>query len=99
MEGFLKADIFFFVTTIAVIFVSIVLVVALVYLVKILRDFLYVSHKVKTESDEIIKDVEAFRGEIKKRSSSWVDLLAFFFNLFKIKKKGRKGKQVNNNDL
>ncbi len=86
----MKADIFFFVTTIAVIFVSVALVVVLVYLIKILRDALYVSHKVKTESDEIIKDVEVFRGEIKKRSLNWTGLLAFFKELFRINKGGRK---------
>ncbi len=95
MEGFLKADIFFFVTTIAVIFVSVALVVVLVYLIKILRDFLYVSKKVKDESDKIIRDVDEFRGEFKKRSGSWAEIIAFFSKLFKIKKKAEKSKNQN----
>ena len=69
METLLKADIFFFVTTIVVIVLSIVIAVALVYVVRILRDILHVTRNVRDESDKIVADVDEFRSDMKKQGT------------------------------
>ena len=67
MEEVLKSDVFFFVTSISVIVLSLVLLVALYYLIKILRDVKDISHTVKKESELIASDVDAVRRSIKRK--------------------------------
>ena len=68
MEEVLKSDVFFFITSTAVVVLSLVLLVALYYLIKILRDVKDISHTVKRESELILSDVDAVRRSIKKKS-------------------------------
>jgi len=67
MEAVLKSDVFFFITSTAVIVLSVVLLVALYYLIKILRDVKEISRTVKKESELIVADVDAVRRNIKKK--------------------------------
>jgi len=67
MEAILKSDIFFFITSIVVIVLSAVLLVALYYLIKILRDVKEISKIVKNESGLIVKDIDDARKGIKKK--------------------------------
>jgi Na+-transporting NADH:ubiquinone oxidoreductase subunit NqrC len=85
MQTLIHADIFFFVTTIAVILVAFVAVIILIYIVIILKDIRELSRTIKKEGEEIIQDVHIFREEVKeeakytmKNSSSTT---AAFFNL------------------
>lgn len=85
MQTLIHADIFFFVTTIAVILVTLVAVIVLIYTVIILKDIRELSRTIKKEGEEIIGDVHVFRQEVKeeakysmKNNSSTV---AAFFNL------------------
>lgn len=66
MNSLIKADIFFFVSTIALVVISIGIAIALVYLIRILRNVKDVSEKVKEEGTEIVNDVRAFRSDVKK---------------------------------
>lgn len=77
----LKSDIFFFVTTIAVIVIGVLLLIALIYTIKILRDIKHVSRAVKEESDKIIEEVENVR-------TGFLSKIVAFFN--PIKKTKRK---------
>jgi len=58
MDTLIHADIFFFVSTIALIFISLGIIVALIYIIKILRNVSDVSSKVKDESTEILSDIK-----------------------------------------
>lgn len=80
METLLKADIFFFISTIAVIVLVIVFTVLLVYLILILRNIFYISNLIKKESNEVVKDISDFRssvrveaGKLKKDANSLSD--------------------------
>jgi hypothetical protein len=84
MTSIIKSDIFFFITTIAVIIVTIGVVVALVYLVQILRDMRDLSRKAKDEGGKIIDGVSAYREEIYRRGFQINDLLSVF-NFFRKK--------------
>ena len=94
MGTLLKADVFFFVTTIAVVCVGIILAVALIYTIRILRDILYVVHLAKQESTLVKDDIDAFRGQLKERGTKlnkFVEMiLAFVLIGQKLKKKSKK---------
>ena len=63
MEPIVKSDIFFFITAIAVIGLSAVVAIALVYAIRILRNVEHISKIVRDESDLIVKDVSRLREE------------------------------------
>ncbi len=64
METLLKADIFFFVTTIAVIF----FIVLLIYLILILKNIFHISKLVKKESENVVKDISDLRGSVREEA-------------------------------
>jgi hypothetical protein len=66
MDELAKSDIFFVVTTFAVIIVTIVIVVAAVYVVKILKTVKYISDRAKQETDMMAEDIADLRSELKK---------------------------------
>lgn len=65
MESFVHADIFFVVTTVAVILVAAVLVVVLVYVVRIVRDTEHLIGRIRKEGDEVMDDVHTLRHGMK----------------------------------
>ena len=67
MEELVKADIFFFITSIFVVIISVVLLAALYYLIRILRDVKEISKNVNNESQLIIKDIGNVRKGIKNK--------------------------------
>jgi hypothetical protein len=81
METVMKADIFFVVTTVAVALVAVAMLIALVYIIRILRDVTYISKKVKEESDGIISDVRELRASIKSQGVKIGPLAAFLGKL------------------
>jgi hypothetical protein len=85
MQTLIHADIFFFITTIAVILVTLVSVIVLVYIVIILKDVRELSRTIKKEGEEIIQDVHVFREEIKEEAKYTMknnpSTVAAFFNL------------------
>lgn len=91
MQDILKMDVFFVITSVSVIVVAVGLVVALFYLIRILRNVRYVSDKVRIESDEILKDVDLLRQEIKEKGFKMSGILS----LFSFFNKKRKNKKVN----
>ena len=61
MDSIVKSEIFFFITSIAVIVLSIGAAVVLVYAIRVLRDVDHVAKLVRDESDLIAKDVSELR--------------------------------------
>jgi hypothetical protein len=66
MQSIVHADIFFFVSTIALVVISAALLVALYYCVRILRDVREVVAEWKKVGLEVGQDVHKFRNRIKK---------------------------------
>jgi hypothetical protein len=87
METLIHADIFFFVTTVVLIVFSIGVIIALIYVIKILHNVFHVSVKVKEESDEILSDIKTLRGNVKSHGFSVKYIKAFISKVFKRKKK------------
>lgn len=65
MDDFLKMDLFFVVTTAVVFLVGLFALVALFYLVRILRSADHVMGNVRIESDTIREDIGILRTKIK----------------------------------
>jgi hypothetical protein len=61
METLAKADIFFVVTTAAIVFGAIALVIIAAYVVRILRDVKRISRVVKDETEGIAGDIDDLR--------------------------------------
>lgn len=65
MQEFIKADIFFFVTTAAVILVTAGVVIALYYAIRILRNVRNVSERVEAGSEALQEDLSELRLKVK----------------------------------
>ncbi len=65
MTEIIHADIFFFITAIAVIIIGIGGAIALYYAIFILRDMRVVAKKIRKASDELEQDFEDLRANIK----------------------------------
>ncbi len=78
MNTLIHADIFFFISTIALIVISLCVTVILVYAIIIIRDFSHIARKVKEESMEIIEDVRMVRGDMKRDGFRFTQLIRFF---------------------
>jgi membrane protein implicated in regulation of membrane protease activity len=83
MNTLVHADIFFFVTTIAVVVVAIALTVALVYLAKVLSDVKEITRQVKEETALFRGDIADLRTDIKREGFRLERLAMFARNLFK----------------
>lgn len=78
-ESLLKSDIFFFITTLAVIAVSLVLVISLVYIIRILDDLKVLSRKAKDEGEKILDDVRFIREGAEDNGVLFGRFLSSFF--------------------
>ncbi|HEY0908153.1 MAG TPA: hypothetical protein VGE35_02275 [Candidatus Paceibacterota bacterium] len=81
-ESLIHADIFFFISTIALVLISIGIAIALFYAIRILRDASEVSEKIRTESGEIVSDLKKLRANLRDEGIKWkhvVGLVRTFF--------------------
>lgn len=85
------ADLFFFITTLAVVVVSAIIIWVGILLIKVLRNIQYISHKARMESDRISDDVDSLRAGIKKEG---VTILHFFHSLGMLFSRPRKAKKT-----
>jgi hypothetical protein len=93
MEQFVKADIFFFITTLAVVVTSIVLTIAFVFIIQILRDVRYITKRIRKETDGLLEDVHDARNFVKKEVKQALDireLISGIMGMFVKKKRSRK---------
>ena len=89
MDTLLKADIFFFVTALAVVVIAAILAVVLVYLIRILRDVKSVSGRVKEQAELVSEDISDLRHKIRQKNWSWLDLCSSLLGGWR-RKKGRR---------
>ena len=87
----MKSDIFFFITSVSVVVISILLVILLVYGFQIVRDVRIFVRTVKDEGEEIVKDFRAGRMSVMEKGKSIVSVLSTFFR-YGAKHKERKKK-------
>ena len=83
MSTLVHADIFFFISTVALVIVSLFLATALFFVVKILRDVHAITSKVRKASDEIEEDFEHLRHVVKAqgyKARAMIELVIGFFS-------------------
>jgi hypothetical protein len=76
MSNVLQADIFFFVTTIAVVVVTIVVLVAGIFVIKTVRDIRKIVHTISEEATMIVQDVGEFREHIKGKAHAFSSFMS-----------------------
>ena len=87
MSDFYQMHVFFFISSIGFIVLTILLGAALVYIVKILKDIKYISRKAKTEADIISGELSDLRQNVKEQGAKLKFISSFFSNIYKKSKK------------
>lgn len=90
MESVAKSDAFFFITTIAVIVVTVMVVIACAYLIRIISDVKYITKRAKKETDEIADDLKAAREHMKEKGSGIFSLIASALSFSKARRKKKE---------
>ncbi|MGD1003644.1 MAG: hypothetical protein ABR884_03675 [Minisyncoccia bacterium] len=93
MDTLIHADIFFFVTTVAVIVVGIAFTIALIYLANVLSDIKEITKQVKEETILFREDMRDLRSDVKHEGFRVERFVIFIKNLFK-KTNTRSKKEV-----
>jgi len=87
MTDFLKQDIFFFVTTIAVVMFLILGSIAMVYIIQIVKHINYIAKRARHQTDLLTEDLDSIRDRVRTEGFRIKHLWEFFTN---INKKGKK---------
>lgn len=93
MGTLIHADIFFFVTTIAVAVVALALTVLIVYLIKVFRNLREITDAVREETALLRKDIADLRTEVRARGArakGAFDLMDRFFGTRKASRSRKK---------
>lgn len=89
MDTVMKSEIFFFITSIAVVVLTILVGVVIAYLIRILRNVDDISEKAKEETALIKEDVAELRQNLREQGIKAKSFVTFFNKL-----KGRKRKNI-----
>jgi len=90
MDPFFKQDIFFFITSAAVIIVGLLVSILIVYLIKIAKDVKYITLKAKNQADIIGEELSDLRDNIKEKGAAVSHWVSFFNNVYKKSSKNKK---------
>jgi hypothetical protein len=88
-ESLIHADIFFFISTIALVLISVGVIIASVYAIKILKNVKEVTDKINAESSELVSDLRKLRANLRDEGVKWKHVADLARNFFV-----RKGKKV-----
>jgi hypothetical protein len=94
MSEFLKMDIFFAVTTMVVFFFGIMGMVALYYMIRILRNIAHVARNVSEESDNVREDVKILREKARSEGIRITHLMDFFLGMKERRRASSKKEKV-----
>ncbi len=85
MESILKSDIFFFISSVSVVLITIIFIIVGFYLIKIMKNFSHISEKLRSTVDGAKSSLEEVGENIKESP--------LFRFLFSKKKKSEKSKK------
>ena len=92
MEPFIKADIFFFVTTVAIVVLTILVALFLAYGISFSRNLYLLSRDIKKEADAVLGVVSKVRGAVEEKGVNMLAVGARIFNAIQEYKKPEKKK-------
>lgn len=78
MDLVLQTNIFFYITSAAVVVVTVLVCIVLYYLVRILRDVRDMTDRMRRGSEALASDLESLRVSVKEEGMRLRDLAAFF---------------------
>lgn len=84
MENLIQSEIFFFISSVSFIILTILLVVACIYIISILQDFKSISRKIKNGAD--------YAGDHMEELAKNIEDSSFYKFIFGKKRKSRKNK-------
>ena len=82
MDTLVQADLFFFITSIAIVVITIAVLMALFYFIQILRDVRYTTKRIREETDRIVSDVDNLK-----------EIVGGVLHIFKGKPRARRSKK------
>lgn len=91
MDNIVQADIFFFVASILLTIATVVFIVAIVYVIKILREARSIAGVIRRETETIAADFESLRERMRDNGISPGKAFSFVSGFFK-RGRGRKGR-------
>ena len=89
MSNILQADIFFFISSIATIIITIILAIAGYYLILIVRDAKYISTKLRNATDDLEEKYQEIRDQVSEEGRRAKYIVEFFLDKFTAKKRGK----------
>ena len=89
MDQLIKIDIFFFITTLAVVLVTVIFSIVLIYVVRILQDVRYISKRAREGVETLVQGIEGASSFVKEEGEVLKKTLSFFYPI-KSKPKKRK---------
>lgn len=84
-----KSDVFFVITSVAVVIITITIAIAAVYVIGILRAVKRISRMAEQTTEAVTEDIDELRADIKRNGVSLGGFLDFFHRMGK-KHAGRK---------
>ncbi len=93
METYLKADLFFFITAVAVVLLTFFLVAVLYYVIQLVRNLRDISQTAKTESELVSKDLGELRQNVREQGLKFKHFSQFFSSIYsRNKRRSRSNK-------
>ena len=90
MTSLVHADIFFFVTTIAVVVVGILCVIVLIYIIRILHRAHEIAAEIRSEAALLREDIREMRAMVRGEVSGWKKMAGMVRGIFSNKIKSKK---------
>jgi hypothetical protein len=89
MNNILQADIFFFISSIATVIITIILSIAGYYIILIVRDARYISAKLRNATDDLEEKFMEIKEQVSEEGKRAKYIIDFFLGRFMGKKKTR----------
>lgn len=89
MNNIIHADIFFFISSIATVIITIILSIAGYYVILIVRDAKYISAKLRNATDDLEEKFQEIREQVSEEGRRAKYIVDFFLGRFMEKKKSR----------
>jgi hypothetical protein len=89
MNNILQADIFFFISSIATVIITIILGIAGYYVILIVRDAKYITTKLRNATDDLEEKFQEVREQVSEEGRKAKYIVDFFLGRFMGKKKTR----------
>ncbi len=75
MESIVQMDIFFFVTTLVMVLVGVLMAILLVYAIRLVRDVHIIAEIIRDEAIDVIDDIDEFRKDVRHKAKRLSGLL------------------------